>query len=58
METYYPIKNQLNALRQQNATIPATYRNDLNPIDKENIFKDIYSNIKEFYRIVYETKDE
>ena len=35
---------------------PLYYKTDLNQEDKENLFKEIYSNIDQFYRLLYESK--
>ena len=57
MENYYQKKNQMKKASNtgENSTYHS-YENLVSSKEKENIFKDIYSNIELFYRLVYEAR--
>ena len=60
METYYEkdVKEQLIKQYQPEASTPLAYKSESVLKDKEAVFKDIYSSIKLFDRLIYEVKQE
>jgi hypothetical protein len=58
MEKLYEknVKEQTITQYQPEASAPLAYENELSQEEKENIFKDIYSCIKLFDRLLYEAK--
>ncbi len=60
IENYYErnVKEQIKTHYQPEASTPLACNDELSLKDKENIFKDIYSSIKLFDRIIYEASQE
>ena len=54
METYY--EKDAKEKYQPEASTPSAYKSEMSLQEKENLFKEIYSNIRLFDRLVYETK--
>ena len=60
METYYEkdVKEQVIKHYQPEASAPLACKDEMSLPEKENLFKEIYSNIALFRRLVYEAKKE
>lgn len=60
METYYEkdVKGQIMKHYQPEPSTPLAYENEISLQEKENLFKEIYSNIALFRRLVYEARKE
>lgn len=63
METYYENRQLKEFLQRELPQLPETpissaYNDGIDPEKKENLFKEIYSNIALFRRLVYEARKE
>lgn len=52
----YQKKKELEQLTQPAASIPSAYEKEFSPEEKENLFKEVYSNIVKFEELFYEEK--
>lgn len=58
MENQYYQRKELKYQSQSEISNPSAYKNEFSLKDKENIFKDVYSSIKLFDRIIYEASQK
>ncbi len=56
MEEYYQKEKRIE--KHLDSESPLYYKKEMSSEDKENIFKEIYSNIDLFKKLVYEAKKE